>query len=226
MYLEDIIGPVMVGPSSSHTAGAARIGKVAYMLLGEKVKHADILLHGSFFTTGKGHGTDKALVAGLIGMSVDDVRIPRSFDIAAEQGMTYRFGEVDLGGDAHPNSVMLALTGVSGKRLEVVAASIGGGRIRVTGLDGMQVNFAGDMPTIVIEHNDHPGVMAQVTSLLLKENINIATTSLYRSGRGAHAQMVLECDQEVPEVAINFLRHQEDILRVIYFSQQTGQTDD
>ena len=225
MYLEDIIGPVMVGPSSSHTAGAARIGKVALMLLGEKVQHADILLHGSFFTTGKGHGTDKALVAGLLGLNVDDPNISRSFELAEQEGLVYRFGEVDLGGDAHPNSVMLALKGVSGKRLEVVAASIGAGRIKVTGLDGMQVAFGANMPTLVIEHNDHPGVMAEVTALLLEKNINIATMSLYRSGRGGRAQMVLECDQEVPDEAVQELRERSDILRVIYFSQ-AGKQDD
>lgn len=219
MYIEDIIGPVMVGPSSSHTAGAARIGRVAYMLLGEKVKNADILLHGSFFTTGKGHGTDKALVAGLLGLRVDDMRIPRSFELAKEEGMNYRFGEVDLGGDAHPNSVMLALTGVSGKRLEVVAASIGGGRIKVTRLDGLDVDFSGNMPTLVIEHMDHPGVVSEVTTLLVDKNINIATMRLYRSSRGGQAEMVLECDQEVPDDVVDALKELKDIICVIYFSQ-------
>ena len=135
MNVMDVIGPVMVGPSSSHTAGAVRIGKVSRRLLGENVAAAHIGLYGSFLATGRGHGTDKAIIAGLLGMDVDDMAIPDAFDIARSIGMTFDFYDVDLGEDAHPNSAKLELTGVNGKELEIVASSIGGGRIVIQELD-------------------------------------------------------------------------------------------
>ena len=130
MNLLDIIGPVMVGPSSSHTAGAVKIGRVAQKLIAEKVIRADIFLHGSFLATGKGHGTDKALVAGLLGMTVDDPHIPYSFEIAKKEDLEFHISGIDLG-DVHPNSVKLNLTGISGKKIEVIAASVGGGQIEI-----------------------------------------------------------------------------------------------
>ena len=147
MNILDIIGPVMVGPSSSHTAGAVRIGLVAGKLLAEPIKEAQIHLHGSFWATGSGHGTDRAIVAGLLGLAVDDARIPYSFELADEAGMKFSFDHVELV-DAHPNTVKLNLTGVNGSVLEVVAASIGGGRIRVCEIDGLPANFEGDYPTL------------------------------------------------------------------------------
>ena len=130
MDIFDIIGPVMVGPSSSHTAGAVRIGYIAGKLMGEPIAKAEILLYGSFLATGKGHGTDKAVVAGLLGMQVDDPAIPHSFEIAEREGLQFTLSGIDLG-DVHPNSVKLELTGESGRTLEVIAASIGGGRIEI-----------------------------------------------------------------------------------------------
>ena len=130
MNLFDILGPVMVGPSSSHTAGAVKIGYVSRKLLGEPVKKAEILLYGSFLATGRGHGTQLALVAGLLGMKPDDSRIPHSFEVAGEKGMKFILGEADLK-DAHPNSVLLKLTGISGKYMEVVGESVGGSRINI-----------------------------------------------------------------------------------------------
>jgi L-serine dehydratase len=132
----DILGPVMVGPSSSHTAGAVRIGRMARTLLGEQPVKAEIGLHGSFAETGQGHGTDRALVAGLLGMKPDDLDIPRSFELAAEQGMDYAFKSVQLR-EAHPNTAVLTVQGADGKKLTVQAASTGGGRIRVDSLNGV-----------------------------------------------------------------------------------------
>ncbi|MBR5968785.1 MAG: L-serine ammonia-lyase, iron-sulfur-dependent subunit beta [Lachnospiraceae bacterium] len=219
MNLQDIIGPVMVGPSSSHTAGAARIGRVAFKLLGEPVAHADITLHGSFHTTGKGHGTDKAIVAGLMGFKVDDPRIPESFAAAKEAGLTYRFLHADLGAEVHPNTAKLALKGKSGKEMTVVAASVGGGRIHVTELDGLAVSFSGDLPTLVIHHMDQPGKIAEVATLLERKKINVASMRLYRARRGGNAVMVFECDQEVPASDVQWLSEQEATVRVIYLSQ-------
>lgn len=211
----DIIGPVMVGPSSSHTAGAAKIGNIARKLLGTPVQNADIYFHGSFLATGKGHGTDKALIAGLLGFPVDDPRIAGSFRYAEENGMQYRMSGIDLG-EAHPNSVKLILTGTDGRKIEIVAASVGGGAIRVTEIDGLPANFSGDYPTLVVSNLDQPGHVTEITSMLSHKSINIATMQLYRSSKGGNAVIVLECDQEVPETAIRWLAHLEGILKVTY----------
>mgnify|MGYP001096035740 CR=1 FL=1 len=211
----DIIGPVMVGPSSSHTAGAVKIGNISRKLVGTPVKKADVLFHGSFLATGKGHGTDRALVAGLLGFPVDDSRIPDSFRYAEEAGMEYRLSGIDLG-NVHPNSVKLRLQGGEGQKIEIVAASVGGGAIRVTEIDGLPANFSGDYPTLVVNNLDQPGHVTEITSMLSHKSINIATMQLYRSSKGGHAVIVLECDQEVPADAIRWLAHLEGILKVTY----------
>lgn len=211
----DIIGPIMVGPSSSHTAGAVKIGNISRKLLGVPVKKADILFHGSFLATGKGHGTDRALVAGLLGFPVDDSRIPDSFRYAEEAGMECHLSGIDLG-DAHPNSVKLRLSGGEGQKIEIVAASVGGGAIRITEVDGLPANFSGDYPTLVVNNLDQPGHVTEITSMLSHKSINIATMQLYRSSKGGHAVIVLECDQEVPQDAIRWLAHLEGILKVTY----------
>ena len=151
MNLYDIMGPVMVGPSSSHTAGAVRIGLISRKLLGEQVQKAEILFHGSFLATGTGHGTDRAVIAGLLGMAQDDLRIPKSFELARKQGMEWTFGRAYLK-DVHPNSVKLRLTGESGRNLEIVASSPGGGRVEICQMDGLSTTFSGDI-TVLIVHN-------------------------------------------------------------------------
>ncbi len=215
MDIFDIIGPVMVGPSSSHTAGAVRIGYIAGKLMGEPIAKAEILLYGSFLATGKGHGTRKALVAGLLGMKPDDMRIPDSFEIAKEHGIEVVFGESALR-DAHPNTAQIFLTSVTGKNLEVVGESLGGSRINIAQIDGISTNFSGDYPTLVVHNMDQPGHVAEVTSMLAHKSVNIAAMQLYRAGRGGNSVMVLECDQEVPEEGIKWLRHAEGVVKVTY----------
>mgnify|MGYP004472673213 FL=1 len=217
MNLFDILGPVMVGPSSSHTAGAVRIGYIASRLLQDKLVKAEIYLHGSFATTGAGHGTDKALIAGLLGMKPDDIRIPDSFQIAKEQGLSFSFGNKTIK-DAHPNTALLLLTGESGRTLEVQAASIGGGRIMIQKLDGIEVNFSSEKPTLIVHNLDQPGHVAEVTSMLSHKSVNIATMQLYRDKRGGYAVMVLETDQGIPKEAISWLAHLEGILKVTYIN--------
>lgn len=217
MNLFDILGPVMVGPSSSHTAGAVRIGYIASRLLQDKLIKAEIYLHGSFATTGAGHGTDKALIAGLLGMKPDDIRIPDSFQIAKEQGLSFSFGNKTIK-DAHPNTALLLLTGESGRTLEVQAASIGGGRIMIQKLDGIEVNFSSEKPTLIVHNLDQPGHVAEVTSMLSHKSVNIATMQLYRDKRGGYAVMVLETDQGIPKEAISWLAHLEGILKVTYIN--------
>ena len=217
MDIFDIIGPVMVGPSSSHTAGAVRIGYIAGKLMGEPIAKAEILLYGSFLATGKGHGTRKALVAGLLGMKPDDMRIPNSFEIAKEHGIEVVFGESTLR-EAHPNTAQILLTSVTGKKLEIVGESLGGSRINIAQIDGITTNFSGDYPTLVVHNMDQPGHVAEVTSMLAHKSVNIATMQLYRESRGGEAVMVVECDQEIPKEGIDWLAKVEGVNKVTYLS--------
>lgn len=215
MNLFDILGPVMVGPSSSHTAGAVRIGYIARKLLQETPVKVEILLHGSFATTGVGHGTDRALIAGLLGMKPDDIRIPHSFEIAEENGLAFSFETVNLR-DAHPNTAVLNLVGESGKQMEVQGVSIGGGRVLIQKLNGLEVNFSGERNTLVIQNLDTPGSVAKVTSILFWKSVNIATMQLCRDKRGGYAMMVLETDEEIWESSVRELQNLDGVLQVIY----------
>ncbi len=217
MNIFDIVGPVMVGPSSSHTAGAVKIGYVARKLMGEDIAEAEILLYGSFLATGNGHGTKYALVAGLLGMKPDDENIPRSFEIASEKGMKLSFGVAKLK-EAHPNSVLMNLVGKSGKKLEIVGESLGGSLINIAKVDGLSANFSGEHPTLIVHNQDQPGHVAEVTSMLAHKSVNVATLQLYRESRGGHAVMVLECDQEIPRESLTWLEHLEGIEKVTYYS--------
>lgn len=216
MDIFDIVGPVMVGPSSSHTAGAAKIGYVAGQLLGEEIKEARILLYGSFLDTGTGHGTQKALVAGLLGMQPDDYRIADSLEIAKEKNMHVTFGEAELM-EAHPNTVQMFLKGVDGGFIEIVAESIGGGKINIAQIDGIATNFSGDCPTLIVHNLDQPGHVSEVTSMLAHKSVNIASMQLYRSHRGGQAVMVVECDQPIPKDGLTWLSRIEGVIKVTYF---------
>ena len=192
MDLFDILGPVMIGPSSSHTAGAARIGRVARRLFGRLPSEAVIELSGSFAMTWQGHGIDRAILGGLMDLAVDDERLRDSRALAERAGLRYRFEQVTLP-DTHPNTARLTLTD-QGDSLCVTASSIGGGRIRVTEIDGLEVGFSGDMPTLIIQQRDEPGVIADVTRLLAEAGLNIATIRAFRQRQGGEAAMALELD--------------------------------
>ena len=209
----------MVGPSSSHTAGAVRIGLITRKLLGRPPVRAELLLHGSFAATGKGHGTDKALVAGLLGMSPDDPDIPRSFLLAERAGMLVRMGSIVLRG-AHPNSVLLKVEDERGNTLEVNASSLGGGRVRVNAIDGLDASFTGEYPTLIIRNEDRPGAVAEVSAILSRRQVNIATMQLYRNMRGGLAVMVLESDQDIWQEAIDELQACPGIVRVTYLNME------
>ncbi len=219
MNLFDVMGPVMVGPSSSHTAGAVKIGYTARKLLREEVKSAKLYLHGSFLATGRGHGTDKAIIAGLLGMQPDDERIPNSFRIAAERGLEYEFAGIELR-NAHPNSVLMKLTGKHGNNLELVASSIGGGAIMINQIDGVEADICACNPTLIINNVDQPGHVSLVTSILGQKSVNIATMHIYRDRRGGNATMIIECDQEVSTDAIELLKRMEGITKVTYLSME------
>lgn len=219
MNIFDIIGPIMVGPSSSHTAGAVKIGQIVRALLDGQPKEADITLHGSFAETGKGHGTELALVAGLLGMEPDDMRIPHSDKVAEEVGMLVKIGRADIP-DAHPNTAIVSVVDAAGDGLEVQACSIGGGRIQVSKIDGMKVNCSGEVPTLIIRNNDRPGMIAEVTAALARHHINIAQMHVFRNKKGEDAVMVVETDQKVPDSEIAALHDQEGILKVTYIDQE------
>ena len=215
----DILGPIMVGPSSSHTAGAARIGAMARTLLGSRPVQAEIGLHGSFAETGPGHGTDRALVAGLLGMKPDDLRIPNAYEEANRAGMAYSFRTVELR-DAHPNTALLELTGKSGKKLTLQASSIGGGAIVVNKIDGIDVNFTGDFNTLIVRNQDESGSVAAITSILSQVHINVANMSVNRHRRGGDALMVIETDQHIKPRQVEFLSELPGILSVTYYDKE------
>ena len=207
----DILGPVMVGPSSSHTAGAARIGMVARQLFGRQPRKATVYLHGSFAATG--HGTDRALIAGLLGMKPDDMRIPESFEVAKEEGMEFSIAEKEIK-EAHPNTAQVIMEAEGVNPMKVQAYSIGGGRIRVCKVDGIDVNFSGESNTLIIRNVDEPGMIKEVAAALSNAQINIATMQVFRDKRGGYAIMVVETDQIVPEEAMKELESKKGIIRV------------
>lgn len=218
MNIFEILGPVMVGPSSSHTAGAVRIGYVCRKLMGEKIVTADIELYGSFLLTGKGHGTPQAIVAGLLGMTPDDARIPDSFEIAKAHGLKFTIGEAKLK-EAHPNSVLLKLTGESGKELEVIGESLGGSIINIAQIDGLPANISGDYPTLIASNMDVPGMVAKVSKVLFEAKINIAQMHLYRASRGKNSVLIAECDQEIENKTLNDIRDLGGIMKVSYLGK-------
>ena len=198
--LLDIIGPVMVGPSSSHTAGACRLGLLARGLIGHTPHAAHIELHGSFARTGEGHGTDKAIVGGLLGFRPDDERIRDALEIAEREGLQYRFEKTSLGDEAHPNSVRIALSSGE-RRTTVVGSSLGAGRVLISEIDGYPVSVTGNYHSIVLVAEDIPGSVARIAGILAEHAINIATLRLTRKQRGGDAFMVIEVDHE-PSLAV------------------------
>ncbi|MEO7962421.1 MAG: L-serine ammonia-lyase, iron-sulfur-dependent subunit beta [Gemmatimonadaceae bacterium] len=198
--LLDIIGPVMVGPSSSHTAGACRLGLLARGLVGGTPERALIELHGSFARTGEGHGTDKAIVAGLMGFRPDDARIREALDIAEREGLSYVFEKTKLGeeGDTHPNTVRISLERAD-RRSVMMGASLGAGRVLVNEIDGYPVEVHGNYHTIVLVAEDIKGSIARIAGLLAEDGVNIANLRLTRKERGGDAFMVIEVDHAPEE---------------------------
>lgn len=195
----------MIGPSSSHTAGAARLGLMARTILGEPAARAVIELHGSFAQTYRGHGTDKAIVAGLMGMGADDVRIKEALRLAETENLQVIFRTVDLA-DAHPNTAVFRLTGVSGREVKVTGASVGGGNIVVSGIDNYAVELSGAYYTLISIHKDRPGVIAMISAVLAEDNVNIAFMRLSRRERGAQALAIFEADQPISPRALEAVK--------------------
>lgn len=201
----DVIGPVMVGPSSSHTAGAVRLGQIGRLILGGQPTKALIELHGSFAQTGQGHGTDKAIVAGLLGLATYDDRIRDSFSLAKTCGMQFEFGIIDLGDEVHPNTVVLTLH-ADDHHVHITGSSVGGGMIEVTNIEGFSTRFSGEYETLLVVAQDRPGTINAVTFWLREYNINIAFFRLERRRRGGEAIMVIETDDCLNEDLIEAIQ--------------------
>lgn len=221
MNIFDIIGPVMIGPSSSHTAGAVRLGNLARNILGEEPTEAKIILYNSFSKTGKGHGTDKALVAGILGLSTDDDGIKESFIIAQNKGIKVDIVFGNTYPELSPNTAKLILKGKNNST-EVMGSSVGGGRVIISSIDGFNTDFTGEFNTIIIVHNDRPGMIAKVASFLAENSINIAQMKVSRESRGKTALMVIEVDEEIPEGLKLALSSTNHVQRVMVIKSALG----
>lgn len=208
----DIIGPVMIGPSSSHTAGAARIGRVARSLFGRQPKWAAISFYGSFARTYKGHGTDVALVGGLLDFDTSDERIINAIKIAEEQGMKVKFIEEDAITD-HPNTARVRI-GDDQEEMELVGISIGGGKIEIIELNGFELKLSGHHPAILVVHNDRFGAIAVVSNVLAQEEINIGHMEVSRKEKGKMALMTIEVDQNIDDRVLRKLEELPNVLQV------------
>ncbi|MBE5950897.1 MAG: L-serine ammonia-lyase, iron-sulfur-dependent, subunit beta [Lachnospiraceae bacterium] len=209
----EAVGPIMVGPSSSHTAGAARLGRMAAKLVEGPFTHVDFGLHGSFAKTYQGHGTDLALVAGVLGFRQDDERLRDAFSLAKERGITYTFYETEIGG-AHENTVCMSFSMTDGSTREIIGSSIGGGQIKICSIDGFPLEMSLNMTTLIIMHKDAKGVIYQITRALAANDINIATMKLNRQEKGALACCVIETDSDIPDAVVEELKMIEAVYSV------------
>ena len=217
----DVLGPIMIGPSSSHTAGAARLGKIARTIVNKPSKDVTFLLHGSFKETYKGHGTDRALVAGILGMMPDDERLRDALLIAEKEGLEVHFLPADLG-QVHPNTVKILMTDCDDINWEVLGSSIGGGLVEIYEINGNKVKITGEYPTIITCHDDIPGTVSKVSTLFYDNDINIAHMTLVRSQKGKDATMTFEVDNNVSEELIAAIKAVEGVNRVILINSLGG----
>ncbi len=217
----DIIGPIMIGPSSSHTAGAQRLGKVAYQLAQKDIVKAQVFLHGSFAKTGKGHGTDRALAAGLLGLGSSDERLKDSLHLAQKQGVQITFQETDLG-DVHPNSVKIIATRKNGEQISFIGSSIGGGNILINSVDGFPTNLAGAYDAVIISHWDKLGILSKITTILANHTINIVSQQHNRQGKGKQAITIIETDSPIDDATLQELKNLDAVLSVIRLEKMEG----
>lgn len=202
----DVIGPNMVGPSSSHTAGAASVARIAGKLFQKEIQEVVFTLYGSFAKTYRGHGTDRALVGGIMGFETDDLRIRDSFQIAKQKGLNFRFEKNTTEDEVHPNTVDIRMTGTDGSVMTVRGVSVGGGKIKIVKLNDVEVEFTGEYSTLVVIQNDKPGVVAHITTCLSQVNANIAFMRLFREQKGARAYTIVESDEKIPEEVLSHIR--------------------
>lgn len=204
--LFEVIGPNMVGPSSSHTAGAVSMALLARKLFPAEIKKVEFTLYGSFAKTYRGHGTDRALLGGIMGFETDDLRIRDSLSIAKERNLDYHFSIGQDTGEEHPNTADIDMTGVNGERLFVRGVSIGGGKVKIVLLNQIDVDFTGEYSTLIISQTDRPGVVAHITKVLSEREVNIAFMRLFREEKGAKAFTVVESDERIPDEVVEQIR--------------------
>jgi L-serine dehydratase len=213
----DVMGPVMVGPSSSHTAGTARLGRVAYEILDGDPVAVHFYLHPPLAATYRGHGSDFALAGGAIGLNVDDPRIPEAIRIAEQMGVSIEFSEEDLG-DVHPNTVRIEIRS-AGREVEIVGSSIGGGVIEVFKINGFQTRFKGDSPTLLLFYRDRPGMIADVATIIADEGINIASLYCSRKQRGRDAFMQVDVDSPLSQEGLHRIGSLADVAEARYLDR-------
>jgi L-serine dehydratase len=211
----DMIGPVMIGPSSSHTAGVVRIARTSLKLLGDIPDEAEIIFYNSFARTYEGHGSDLAIVAGLLDFKPDDKRIKESFQLAKEKGLKYKFKSVGNASTMHPNTIKLTLK--KGDRvMEVIGESRGGGLINIAEVDGFKADFSASLHTVIITAGDVKGSIAFIADVLAHDDCNIATMSVSRKGKHDVACLVIEMDSGLKPVTLEYLRSLSWVKQIIY----------
>lgn len=207
----DVIGPNMIGPSSSHTAGAVSIALMARNLFSEEIKSVRFTLYGSFSKTYQGHGTDRALLGGILGFSTDDERIRDAFVHAKKLGIAYEYIIDELTVTNHPNTADIELTGVTGRKMTIRGESIGGGKMKIVRINHIDVEFTGEYSTLIVHQMDKPGVVAHITQALSEYNVNIAFMRLFREKKGAAAYTVVESDEKIPVAVLDQIRNNEHV---------------
>lgn len=217
----DVLGPIMIGPSSSHTAGAARLGKIARDICNEKIKKVKFYLHGSFSKTYKGHGTDRALIGGILGFQPDDERIRDAIKISEKIGLKYEFIMADLG-LVHPNTVRFVIEDIKGKITDVIGSSIGGGSVIISNINGFEVKFTGEYSTIITNHVDKRGIISEVAGILAHNRINIANMNVFRNTGKKDASMLIEIDNDPNEFVIDMIKELEAMKSVILIKKESN----
>lgn len=211
----DVLGPNMIGPSSSHTAGAEIIGFLAHKMITPPICKATFTLYGSFAKTYHGHGTDRALLGGIMGFTADDTRIRDSFSIAEKRGIDYQFIRNEAETDVHPNTVDIRMENSAGQIMTVRGESLGGGKVRIVQINGVQVDFSGEYNSLIVVQQDKPGVVAHITNILSEHNVNIAFMRLFRESKGHTAYTIVESDELLPDGVDSLLRQNPNITDVM-----------
>lgn len=207
----DVIGPNMIGPSSSHTAGAVSIALMARNLFSEEIKSVTFTLYGSFAKTYQGHGTDRALLGGILGFATYDERIRDAFQHAKEMGVEYKYVVDDQTVTNHPNTADIDIVGVTGRKMSIRGESIGGGKMKIVRIDGIDVEFTGEYSTLIVRQIDKPGVIAHITQALSDYNVNIAFMRLFREAKGQTAYTVVESDEPIPAEVLDRIRKNKNV---------------
>ena len=222
----DVLGPNMIGPSSSHTAGAAKIAYLAQKMITGPLLQVDFTLYGSFARTYRGHGTDRALLGGIMGFTTDDMRIRNSFEIAENKGIAFTFQPDEEETDVHPNTVDIHMVNKAGQEMTVRGESLGGGKVRISRINKVQVDFTGEYSAVIVIQKDRPGVVAHITKALSDRNVNIAFMRLFREGKGDIAYTIVESDGHLPENIREELLKNEHVHDVMIVQPQRGEEVD